>query len=141
MVATAVSSVNAANSVDTAGAAKVASVTNISSGPTYACEVREVFSGDDLVVLVDLGVENLWKRQRVRLHGVDTPPAVGELADTEAGKIRTYVRNLTRCRRANLTVVSKNTSSWVVVLIVEAFDGSKVNVNDYLINAGYVFKR
>ena len=43
---------------------------------TYDAEVREVFSGDDLVVLVDLGVESLWKRQRVRLAGGDTPNAI-----------------------------------------------------------------
>jgi endonuclease YncB( thermonuclease family) len=107
----------------------------------YACEVREVFSGDDLVAMVDLGVENLWKRQRIRLHGVDTPTAIGAAPDTDAGKVRAYIRNLTRGRKGRLTVVSRNTNSWVVTLVVETFEGTSVNVNEYLIAQGYQFKR
>ena len=57
----------------------------------YPCEVREVFSGDDLIVMIDLGVENLFMKRRIRLHGVDTPNAVKEQKDTDAGKIRTLV--------------------------------------------------
>lgn len=106
----------------------------------YSCEVREVFSGDDLVALVDLGVEDLWKRQRIRLSGVDTPNAINATGDSEAGLIRSYVRNLTRGRKGKLTIVSKNTSSWVVVLEVETPDGV-VNVNDHLISKGYTFKK
>jgi endonuclease YncB( thermonuclease family) len=106
----------------------------------YACEVREVFSGDDLVVLIDLGVEGLFKKQRIRLAGVDTPNAIKEQKDTEAGKLRTYVRQLTRGRKARLNVVSRNTNSWVVTLVVETIEG-QVNVNDYLISKGYEFKR
>lgn len=108
---------------------------------TYPCEVREVFSGDDLIVLVDLGVENLFKRQRVRLHGVDTPNAVGAGNDTEAGQVRKEVRSMTRGRRGQLTVVSRNNSSWVGVLVIEAGPevNGTVNLNEYLIGKGYVF--
>lgn len=106
----------------------------------YSCEVREVFSGDDLIALVDLGVENLWKRQRIRLSGVDTPNAINANGDTEAGKIRSYVRALTRGRKGKLTVETRNTNSWVVTLVVDTPDGS-VNVNEYLISQGYQFKR
>lgn len=106
----------------------------------YPCEVREVFSADDLIALVDLGVENLWKRQRIRLSGVDTPNAINATGDTEAGQLRSYVRNLTRGRKGKLTVVSRNTSSWVIVLEVETPEGV-VNVNDHLISKGYTFKK
>jgi len=113
----------------------------MSSPPVvYTCEVREVFSGDDLIALVDLGVENLWKRQRLRLSGVDTPPAINANGDTEAGKLRSYVRMLVRGKKAQITVVSRNTNSWVVVLVVETHEGS-VNVNDLLVSRGYEFKR
>lgn len=109
----------------------------------YPCEVREVFSGDDLVVFVDLGVEGLWKRQRIRLAGVDTPNAVGAPEDTEAGKVRKEVRLLARGRRGVLTVVSRNMNSWVCTLVVEASQVKEgaVCVNDWLIAKGYVFKR
>ena len=111
------------------------------SGQTeYACEIREVFSGDDLIGLIDLGVEGLWKRQRLRLAGVDTPNAINANGDTVAGKVRTAVRNLTRGRRARITLVTKNTSSWVVILVVETPDGP-VNVNEHLISQGYQYTK
>lgn len=106
----------------------------------YSCEVREVFSGDDLIALVDLGVENLWKRQRIRLAGVDTPTAINANGDTEAGKIRSKVRTMTRGRKATVTVISRNANSWVVTLVVETTEGV-VNINEFLIAQGYEFKR
>ena len=111
----------------------------MSAQTVYVCEVREVFSGDDLIALVDLGVENLWKRQRIRLSGVDTPPAINATGDTEAGKIRSYVRALTRGRKGELIIVNRNSNSWVVTLMVETPEGI-VNVNDVLISRGYQFK-
>lgn len=106
----------------------------------YACEVREVFSGDDLIAFVDLGVENLFKKQRLRLAGVDTPNAINATGNTEAGQLRTFVRNLTRGRKGKLVIVSRNTNSWVVTLTVETPEGP-VNVNEYLIGQGYKFQR
>ena len=108
--------------------------------PVYVCEVKEVFSGDDLIAMVDLGVENLWKRQRLRLAGVDTPPAINANGDTEAGKIRNFVRLLARGKKSNISVVSRNANSWVVSLVVDTPDGP-VNVNEMLIARGYEFKR
>lgn len=105
----------------------------------YQCEVREVFSGDDLIALVDLGVENLWKRQRLRLHGVDTPPAINATGDTEAGKVRSFVRAVARGRKSTITVISRNANSWIVVLVVDTPEG-KVNVNEALIERGYQFR-
>lgn len=111
----------------------------------YPCEIREVYSGDDLIALIDLRVEGLFKRQRIRLHGVDTPNAVGAARDTEAGSVRQEVRDLTRGRRARFTVVStsRNNGSWVGELVVEADAsvGGAINVNQYLIERGYVFRR
>jgi endonuclease YncB( thermonuclease family) len=105
----------------------------------YSCEVREVFSGDDLIALIDLGVENLFKKQRIRLAGVDTPNAVKESGNTVAGQLRSLVRALTKSRKGRITVVGKNANSWVVTLVVETPEGS-VNVNEYLIAQGYQFK-
>lgn len=107
----------------------------------YPCEVREVFSGDDLVALVDLGVENLWKKQRIRLHGVDAPNAIKAGPETDAGKIRQFVRNMTLKKRGQLYVVSKTMNSWVVVLEVQRDNTNQfLNVNEILIAQGYVYK-
>lgn len=104
----------------------------------FACEVKEVFSGDDLIVFVDLGIENLWKRQRIRLSGVDTPNAVGTSEETKAGVIRKDIRMLARHKKARLSVVSRNTNSWVVVLVVTTPEG-EINVNERLIAQGYAY--
>lgn len=110
---------------------------------TYSCLVTEVFSGDDLVALVDLGVESLWKRQRIRLYGVDTPNAVKMADDTEAGRIRSLVRGIVRNRRGLLTVYQRNSASWVCGLVVEADQSHNgaINLNSWLIDKGYVFNR
>lgn len=105
----------------------------------YPCEVREVFSGDDLIVLIDLGVEGLFKRQRIRLSGVDTPNAVKAREDTTAGAIRREVRMLTRGKKGQISIVSRNASSWVVHLKVETPTGV-VDVNQWLIDQGYEYK-
>lgn len=104
----------------------------------YPCEVREVFSGDDLVLMVDLGVEGLHKKQRVRLHGVDTPNAIKAAPNTSAGEIRNYVRRLTWRRPGHFEVVSRNVGSWVGILTVSTPTG-QVNVNQDLIGKGYQY--
>lgn len=106
----------------------------------YSARVEEVFSGDDLILMIDLGVENLHLRQRVRLHGVDTPSAVNSSPDTEAGKIRSYVRNLTRDRPAKILLLTRVGGSWVGVVTIHTRDG-EVNLNDDLIAKGHQFKR
>jgi len=104
----------------------------------YSCEVKEVFSGDDLIVFVDLNVEGLFKRQRVRLAGVDTPNAVGAGENTPGGELRREVRMLARHKKGRITIVRRNTTSWVVVLVVETPTGP-VNINQMLIDRGYEF--
>lgn len=106
----------------------------------YSAKVEEVFSGDDLVLMVDLGAENLHLRQRVRLHGVDTPNAINEGPDTDAGKVRGYVRNITRDRPVRVRLVSRIGGSWVAVVVITTRDG-ELNLNDDLIAQGFAFKR
>lgn len=106
----------------------------------YEAEVVDVFSGDDLIAMVDLGVEDLHKKQRIRLHGVDTPNAVGAADSTEAGKARGYVKHRCHRRKVRLTVISKNVSSWVAVVEVLG-DGEPYNINEDLIAQGYAYKR
>jgi hypothetical protein len=106
----------------------------------FNCEVREVFSGDDLIIYIDLGVENLLKRQRVRLAGVDTPPAINASGDTEAGQIRGYVRALTKGKKSRIVVLARNANSWVCQLFVHAPEG-EVCINELLIARGYKFEK
>lgn len=104
----------------------------------YSVNVAEVYSGDDLILMVDLGVEDLWKRVRARLHGVDTPNAVKEKGNTIAGSIRERVRDLVRHKRGRIVVVNRNDRNWVVRLEIESPQGAFC-LNDLLIKEGYVY--
>lgn len=104
----------------------------------YDATVEEVRSGDDLLVLVSLGVDELYKRVRVRLHGVDTPDAYKAGPETEAGALREEVRRLTR-GRARVETVKTSSTSWVVVLHYFSEEREWVNLNQVLISRGYVF--
>jgi endonuclease YncB( thermonuclease family) len=100
----------------------------------------DVFSGDDLVLMVDLGVEGLHKRQRVRLYGVDTPNAVNAGQDTDAGKVRALIRSMTRDRKVTLTVHSRVGTSWVGTVMVHTRDGD-IQLNQFLIERGFSYQR
>ena len=104
-------------------------------------EVQEVYSGVDIFVLVNLKVEVLFMRVRFRLHGVDTPNAIGAGAVTEAGRLRVYVRNLCRDKKVRLTITSKNANSWVGVLEIQNEAGEYFNLNEDLCAQGYKYKR
>ena len=53
---------------------------------TYAGEVERVIDGDTLLVRIDLGFD-VWKSERIRLRGVDTP----ELGTPEGLRAREFV--------------------------------------------------
>lgn len=106
---------------------------------TYTCHVEEVHSGDDHVIMVDLGVDNLYKKVRARLHGVDTPDAYKLDADTEAGRVRDQVRDLVRNKQCVIEVHAVRRGGWIVTLYVKDND-RMVNVNDFLRNLGFVFQ-
>ncbi|ALT58118.1 endonuclease [Pseudomonas phage SM1] len=102
--------------------------------------VQEVLSGDDLVLLVDLGVDGLHKRVRVRLKDVDAPNAIRQGSDTEAGKLRDRVANLCNHSKVTATVVKKTAHAWVVILNLETSDGQNIDLNEMLKSEGYVYR-
>ena len=106
----------------------------------YRCRVEEVRSGDDLIVLVALGFDDLYKWTRVRLRGVDTPDAFKEAPESEAGRIRDEVRELTRgvCK---IVVHSQAKSGWIVDLYVLTSTSEPLHMNKLLIDRGFVFKK
>ena len=72
----------------------------------YSAQVLEVRSGDDLVAMVDLGLDGLYKKTRLRLRNVDTPDAYRKDASTDAGRIRDHVRDLVSGKEVKITVHS-----------------------------------
>lgn len=107
---------------------------------TYAAEVRDVFSGDDLVLFIDLGAGDLWLRKRFRLHGVATPNAVGQNSATDAGRIRGMVYDLLKRRALRVTVMSQCAGYMTGVVEIDQA-GTVLNLNQFLIEKGYQFNR
>lgn len=108
-------------------------------GQRYTALVEEVHSGDDLVLMVDLGVDNLFKRVRARLHGVDTPDAYKLDSDTPAGKVRDQVREMVRGKQCVIELHASRRGGWIVTLMVRERDHI-VNVNEILRKAGFIFQ-
>lgn len=104
----------------------------------YDAQVEEVHSGDDLVLMVNLGIDGLFKRVRARLHGVDTPNAFRAKTDTEAGEVRDEVKRLT-AGRCKIEVIVQSKGGWLVQLYAER-DGQQVCVNEVLKSRGYVYR-
>ena len=109
---------------------------------SYAVSVEEVHSGDDFVVMVNLGIDGLYKKVRVRLQGVDTPNAYKAKLGTEAGLLRDEMKRMTsgRCR---MDLVSEGRGGWLVVLYAFVSDDKyheEVNINELLKKRGYIYK-
>lgn len=111
-----------------------------SKAERYRGKVEDVYSGDDILMMIDLGVDDLHKKKRVRLVGVDTPCAIRESDDSPAGKVRALVKDITRNRECTLVVSQKIGNSWVGTLIIHARD-TDINLNELLIARGFQFKR
>lgn len=107
---------------------------------THRGDVRAVYSGDDLVVLVDLEHDDLWQQHRVRLYGVDTPYARHAKPASTAGRIRDYVRRMTRDRVVHIEVIKDRGKDWLAVVHIESREGLH-NLNDDLIAQGFTYTR
>lgn len=101
--------------------------------------VEEVHSGDDFLLMVDLGIGGLYKKTRARLHGVDAPNAFRAGPQTTAGRVRDEVRTLVLAKRCRVTLLSEGRGGWIVTLETHGTDGEWINVNRMLQERGYVY--
>lgn len=105
---------------------------------TFTCRIEEVHSGDDFIGVVDLAIDGLMKRTRIRLAGVDAPNAYKSGPDTEAGRIRDEVKRLT-AGKCLLYLISEGRGGWVAEIVVEKPNGDRLNINHMLQGRGYVY--
>lgn len=103
----------------------------------YPVEVKEVYSADDLQVMVDLMIGGQHLLRRARLHGVDAPDAFKKAPDSEEGKLRDEVRRLVR-GSCKISVIKEMKGDLIVNLFYEK-NGETINLNKELIGRGYVF--
>lgn len=106
----------------------------------YEVEVEEVHSGDDLVLLVNLGVDGLFKRVRARLKGVDTPSAFRAAKDTEAGNVRDTLKSLVARGKCSIELHTQGKGGWMVTLYIATKEDPRISINDLMIAKGYVYQ-
>ena len=106
----------------------------------YEVTVEEVHSGDDLIIMVDLNIDGLYKRVRARLKGVDTPSAFKVGKDTEAGAVRDMLRTLVCNAKCSVALHAYGRGGWVVTLFAQRRGEPAVNINEVLIAKGYVYQ-
>ena len=106
---------------------------------TYRAKVEDVRSGDDLVLMVDLGVDGLYKRTRARLHGVDAPNAFQADQGTEAVNLREELRTLLQGQDVEVVVAGTGKGGWVVDLCLPGTLGTPLHINNMLQERGYVY--
>lgn len=108
------------------------------NGRIYEAKVEEVHSGDDFIVLVNLGVDGLYKKTRVRLYGVDAPNAYKARPDTEAGKVRDEAKLLVN-GKCLIEVVSEGKGGWIVNMTVFDESNQPICLNTFMRERGYVY--
>lgn len=110
----------------------------VKTGRIFEAKVEEVHSGDDFILLVNLGVDGLYKKTRVRLHGVDAPNAYKAKPETEAGRVRDEVKKLigSKCL---VELLSEGKGGWIVDMTVFDADNQPVCLNATLRERGYVY--
>ena len=108
-------------------------------GQTFDIRVEEVHSGDDIVMMVNLGIDNLFKRVRARLAGVDCPDAYRASPETDAGRIRDRVREITRGDCRVIVHQQGGRGGWLITLLFKDTTQAWVNLNELLISEGYVY--
>lgn len=106
--------------------------------PTFTCRIEEVHSGDDFIAVVDLGIDGLMKRTRIRLAGVDAPNAYKAGPNTEAGRLREEVKKLL-VGKCVLCLINEGRGGWVGEVSVEKPNGEKININQLLQGRGYIY--
>lgn len=104
--------------------------------------VKNIYSADDLILMLDLGHDGLYKLTRCRLAGVDTPSTFNSTS-TEAENLKNFVsKALNQGKESYVEVVSFRTNSWLVSLFTKDPETKAfVSINQVLMNNGYVFKK
>jgi len=101
-------------------------------------KVEEVHSADDFILMVNLGVDGLYKKTRVRLHGVDAPNAYKARADTEAGMIRDEVKALL-AGKCLVEIIAEGKGGWIVDVKVFDSNNQPICLNTLLRERGYIY--
>jgi len=104
--------------------------------------VKNIYSADDLILMLDLGHDGLYRLTRCRLSGVDAPSAFNS-DNAEAVKLKNFVSKvLSESTESYVETVSYRNNSWLVTLYTkDQKTNAFISLNRVLINNGYIFKK
>lgn len=104
--------------------------------------VKNIYSADDMILMLDLGYDGLFKVTRCRLMGVDAPSTYNQ-SNLEGENLKAFVsKALNQSKESYVEVVSFRNNSWLVNLFTKDPETKTyTSINKLLMNSGYVFKR
>lgn len=92
----------------------------------YFAYVTSVYDGDTITVDIDLGFGILFKNQKIRLYGIDTPEIRGE-ERTEGLKSKEYLQNLILNKNIILETIKDKKCKYGRYLGIIHLDGNNIN--------------
>jgi micrococcal nuclease len=110
----------------------------------YRIEIVKVIDGDTVDVNIDLGFGVWMKKERVRLHGIDTPESrTRDLAEKQFGLLaKDFLKNQLTLGTPILKTHKDATGKFGRILgellyIDNEETGSMVNINEYMIESAH----
>lgn len=97
----------------------------------YHGEVKEVYDGDTMTVVLDLGF-NVMYEARIRLEGVDTPELRGDERE-EGLEVRDHVRDLVLGKQVVVTSKEKGKYGRWIGSVLFMKDGQVKDLGSYLV--------
>lgn len=104
----------------------------------YRAVVESVYDGDTCTVDIDLGLSTWIRGEKVRLYRINAPEVRGP--EREAGlQARDFLRGLIEGKAVLIQTIKDRKEKYgryLAEVWLEADDGSRVNINDLLVQQG-----
>lgn len=105
----------------------------------YKAVITSVYDGDTCTVDIDLGLSTWIRGEKVRLYRINAPELRG--AEREAGLLaRDFLRGQIEGKKVLIQTIKDRKEKfgrYLAEIWLEADDGSRVNINDLLVQQGH----
>ncbi len=105
----------------------------------YKAIVASVYDGDTCTVDIDLGLSTWIRGEKVRLYRINAPEVRG--AERDAGLLaRDFLRSQVEGKAVLIQTIKDRKEKYgryLAEIWLEAEDGSRVNINDLLVQQGH----
>jgi micrococcal nuclease len=105
----------------------------------YKAVIESVYDGDTCTVDIDLGLSTWIRGEKIRLYRINAPELRG--AEREAGlQARDFLRGQIEGKKVLIQTIKDRKEKfgrYLAEIWLEADDGSRVNINDLLVQQGH----